>query len=83
MSLFRDILVHALAHHSINVHFPDLEDKEFDGLLESTCYQALCKIKGILEDDSLADPDCFEKIEAIVCVFEDIGSGCGNRHDFG
>lgn len=51
-------------------------------LLECRSYQALHEIKRILEDDSLRDPECFEKIEAIVCLFEELGSGCGNRHDF-
>ena len=51
-------------------------------LLEYKSYQTLREIKRILEDDSLSDPECFEKIEAIVCLFEELGSGCGNRHDF-
>ena len=51
-------------------------------LLEYKSYQTLREIKRILEDDSLSDPECFQKIEAIVCLFEELGSGCGNRHDF-
>jgi len=41
------------------------------------------KIKAVIEDDSLEDRDCFIKIEEIVSAFEDIGSTCGPRHDFG
>jgi len=41
------------------------------------------RIKAVLEDDSLDDKDCFERIERIVCLFEEIGSDCGARHDFG
>lgn len=51
--------------------------------VEMECYQAMVKIKNILEDDSLQDEECFCQIEKIVNVFEDLGSGCGNRHDFG
>ena len=40
------------------------------------------RIKEILEDDELEDEECFMKIEEIVCVFEDLGMGCGSRHDF-
>ena len=46
-------------------------------------YCALQKIKAIIQDDSLTDKECFCKIEAIVCLFGDLGIGCGNRHDFG
>lgn len=37
----------------------------------------------MIEDDGLDDPACFQKIEAIVRVFETLGSNGGNRHDFG
>lgn len=47
------------------------------------CYKALQKIKAILEDDSLEDSECFYRIEENICVFEELGSGCDNRHDFG
>lgn len=52
-------------------------------LIEAECYQALKKIKAIIEDDSLDDPECFEKIERIVCTLECLGSDGGSRHDFG
>lgn len=52
-------------------------------LVEQTCYQTLKKIKAIIEDDSLDDPECFYKIEQIVCLLEELGSDGGNRHDFG
>lgn len=47
------------------------------------CYWALCRIKEILEDETLDDPQCFQKIEEIVCVLENLGSDGGLRHDFG
>lgn len=52
-------------------------------LAEQICYQALRKIKAILEDDALDDPACFARIEEIVCVLEELGSDGGVRHDFG
>ena len=54
-----------------------------DKTVESKCYDALVKIKEILEDDESSDAECFYKIEEIVNVFESLGSDCGNRHDFG
>ena len=51
--------------------------------MEMKCYQALQEIKKILEDDELDDAECFESIEKIICVFEKLGSGINERHDFG
>ena len=42
----------------------------------------LKQIKAIIEDDSLEDPECFQKIEEIVNTFEMFGSDGGSRHDF-
>lgn len=47
------------------------------------CYQALKKIKAIIDDDSLDDKECFMRIEEVICVLEEVGSGGGTRHDFG
>ena len=44
--------------------------------------QALRKIRDILADDTLDDPACFARIEAIVSLLEDLGIDCGERHDF-
>lgn len=76
-----ELLSKLLESRQIAVSFPGLALTAQD-LLESASYQALCQIRGILQDDALSDPECFQKIEAIVQVFEDLGSGCGSRHDF-
>ncbi len=49
--------------------------------MEQECYQALLKIKEIIEDESLNDAECFEKIEEIIRVLEFVGSNGGSRHD--
>ena len=51
--------------------------------LESDCMAALGKIRAVLADDSLDDPECFERIERIVSEMEGLGIDCGARHDFG
>lgn len=61
---------------------PVLAD-EIHKIVEMECYQALCKIKQILSDETLSDSECFYQIEAIVCALEEIGSNGGGRHDFG
>ena len=83
MELYQEILRHMLADKKIQVSFPELNNSDSTKIVELECYRALRKIKAILEDDSLEDSECFHRIEEIVCVFEDLGSDCGSRHDFG
>ena len=82
VDLYKQILIEALSNEKVQVTFPNLsiDAKE---IVEGVCYQALKKIKTILDDPSLEDEDCFQKIEEIVCTFEEIGSGGCIRHDFG
>ena len=65
------------------VSFPELINTDVTTIVELECYKALGKIKAILKDDALADSECFRQIEEIVCIFEELGSCGGNRHDFG
>lgn len=60
----------------------DLE-KIIQTMAESACCKALREIRGILNDDTLDDRECFARIEQVVSVFEDLGPGAGSRHDFG
>ncbi|MBQ9097824.1 MAG: hypothetical protein IJY50_00130 [Clostridia bacterium] len=80
MNLYEEILCKMLRQEQIEITFPQLDPSQ---IIETECYQALQKIKAIVEDDSLDDPRCFEKIEEIVCLLEELGSSGGNRHDFG
>ena len=82
MELHQEILRHMLADGKIQVSFPELTNSDVTKIVELECYRALRKIKAILEDDSLEDSECFYRIEEIVCVFEKLVPGCGNRHDF-
>lgn len=81
MELYREILCHLLQNENVEIRFPDLKPQH--EVVESICYRTLQKIKEILQDDTLQDKECFEKIEEIICAFEAIGSSGGNRHDFG
>ena len=83
MELYQEILCHVLANETVQISFPQLQNTDVTKIVELGCYQALHKIKAILEDDSLEDSECFQQIEAIVCTFEELGSNCGSRHDFG
>lgn len=78
MKLWETILINATKGYEGQNMGLDIEK-----IFEKECYIVLERIKKILEDDSLEDKDCFERIEKIVCEFEKIGSDCGVRHDFG
>lgn len=83
MVLYEELLLHLLqSQPRMEITFPDL-DISPNVYIESRCYQALQKIRDILRDDSLTDDACFSKIEAIVCLLEEMGIDTGNRHDFG
>lgn len=83
MELYQEILCHVFANEKIQVFFPNLINTDVTKIVELECYKALGKIKAILEDDTLADSECFQQIEEIICTFEDLGAGGGSRHDFG
>ena len=78
MELFKEILINILMKEDINIFFPNLKFSAAE-IVEFESFSALQKIKAVIEDDSLSDFDCIEKI---ICVFEENGSGGGNRHDF-
>lgn len=81
MNLYQEVLCNLLRNETLEIKFPNIP--AMVNMVELKCYEALRKIKEILEDDSLSDEECFWKIEEIVVVLEEIGSGAGNRHDFG
>ena len=82
MELAAARLAKLLEGQTVCVTFPDLAPAAQE-LLEASSYQALCQIREILCDSQLSDPECFQKIEGILCVFEQLGLECGDRHDFG
>ena len=82
MDLYLDLLVKILAKGEVQIHFSGI-DLDVNRLICEKCYQALSEIKKVIEDDTLEDPECFTRIEKIVCVLEALGSNGGTRHDFG
>ena len=82
MELYRDILYRILEFEEFEILLPKWK-MNVEEMMEMKCYQALQEIKKILEDDELDDAECFESIEKIISVFEKLGSGIKERHDFG
>ena len=78
MELYHQILA---AYFSVSDDFKKQIDAPI--IVEGRCYQAICQIYDILNDDHLSDPECFARMEQIVTVMEILGPGAGCRHDFG
>lgn len=83
MNLFAELLVYVLSTRKLELEVVGWDLETLAGAMNGEALIALTQIKDILEDDSLSDPECFHKIEAIVSTLECIGSGAGTRHDFG
>ena len=77
MEEYQSILVETIAREVI----PSLEIDSAK-LVEMKCYQTILKIRRILGDESLDDPECFWRIEEIVSAMDQLGVGGGGRHDF-
>ncbi len=82
MDLYKEILTEILSKEKVTVRFENIDIKPSE-IIELSCYQALQKIRAILDNDTLEDNECFLKIEEIICLFERLGSDGGSRHDFG
>lgn len=82
MELYAEILAHYLSRKDAQITFPNLEFSAKE-IIQLQCYQALHKIKAIIQDETLADAECFARIEQIICTLEELGSNGGTRHDFG
>ena len=80
--LLGDIIARTIAAGKIRISFDGMECTMAE-IVEGECFQAIQKIQAILADDTLDDPECFYRIEKIICVLEEIGSNGGSRHDFG
>jgi uncharacterized protein (DUF1810 family) len=78
MRLIHEILIQVLAREEMHVVFPQLRS-DIAEMAESAALRALEAIRAAVADDGLSD---FECVEAIVRIFEELGSGGGGRHDF-
>ena len=59
------------------------EQEFYRCLVSDAADRMLLKIRDILADETLNDEACFQKIEAIVSLFKEMGISPGGRHDFG
>lgn len=69
MSLYEGIMQQIIAREVI----ASMELADRTALVHDAAYQSLCRIREILDDKALDDPECFQRIEKIVSVFESLG----------
>ena len=77
-SLSKELLARAIGECMVN-HLDTLVREALADLAEREAVAALCKIKAILDDDTLDDPSCALRLDAIVRVFHDAGLS-SDRH---
>ena len=77
-----DILARVLAEAGAAIVVGGGDSRQIVGdMVHDRCCRALWEIREVLNDNSLSDPACFEKIEGILSVLETLGPGGGSRHD--
>lgn len=79
MDILRMMLMDRLSRGDVTI----VLDRETVEQINWDCFSALSKIRALLADNSMDDPECFERIERIVCEMESLGLDCGGRHDYG
>lgn len=79
MDILRMMLVDRLSRGDVKI----VLDRETVEQINWDCFSALSRIRALLADNSMDDPECFERIERIVCEMESLGLDCGGRHDYG
>ena len=77
MELYEAILYEALVKEIM-----EKTELKYADIIEMKCYQAIKEIYAVVADDTLEDPECFRRVEQIVCVLDELGIGGGGRHDF-
>ena len=78
---YKELLIGLLQKKAVEVRFPDL-NMDIDALADLESCKALKKIRDILNDRTMDDPECFDAIERVIVEFETM---CFSlyRHDFG
>ena len=81
MKMYEQILVKALENETVQVVFPNVKLNPTE-IVQLNCYQAIEKIRDVLQNEDLEDVDCFMRIEEIVNTLEYLGVDVDGRHDF-
>ena len=79
---YQELVARLAENEKVEVTLPGIKTP-LEEMVEARCLDILWKIKEVIDDESLNDPECFQKIESIIQLLEDAGSSGGVRHDFG
>ena len=79
---YQELVARLAENEKVEVTLPGIKTP-LEEMVEARCFDILWKIKEVIDDESLNDPECFQKIESIIQLLEDAGNGGGVRHDFG
>ena len=71
----------SLQDYPVRVTFPDLNISTIE-ILQMQCFLMIRDIRMILENEDLEDRECFQKIEAIMDVYDEYNIPITDRHDF-
>ena len=77
MNTMRELLQKEIGR--LILEYYDSQSLDCEGLASSAATRALAKIQGVVTSDTLSD---FDKVEGIVCIFEEFGLSGGAAHDF-
>ena len=79
---YQELVARLADNEKVEVTLPGIKTP-LEEMVEARCFDILWKTKEVIDDESLNDPECFQKIESIIQLLEDAGSSGGVRHDFG
>ncbi|MBQ8342059.1 MAG: hypothetical protein IJY22_06785 [Clostridia bacterium] len=82
MELYQEVLTYMFGHLNTSEQREALGAVIREGV-NAQCFRILQEIRAVVRDTTLEDPQCFEKIEQIVSIFEQYALDAGARHDFG
>lgn len=82
MNEFEQLVALALAKEIYKEEGPYLKN-DGTNILERESFLILQKIRAVVQDERLDDPECFHRVEEIICLLESAGLDGGVRHDFG
>ena len=74
--------IYATTIGGLVLEFLETEEPDVTAAVQSDLKDLISGIKTILDDETLEDPECFQRIEAIVELYHQAGIDT-TRHDWG
>lgn len=81
MSITDDLLAKELGHYVLN-HLQQGNPSQLPQRVDSRAVALLEKIQQILDDPTLADPECFCRMEELLALWNQAGLTTSRHHEF-